>query len=110
VDGDLGTLWNSGSDPTQWIEIDLGAEYDIQGISMTTSQYPEGRTIHRISGKGASGQFVELTSFDGNTIDGQTLVFEPAEPLQNIRFIRVETVLGPSWVAWREIEVIDSGN
>jgi len=109
VDGDLGTLWSSGGDPTQWIEIDLEAEYKIQEISLTTSQYPEGRTVHRILGKGASGQFVELTKLDGSTRDGQTLVFKPAEPIQNIRFIRVETLLSPSWVAWREIEVIDAG-
>lgn len=109
VDGDLGTLWNSGGGPVQWIEIDLGAEYNIQEISLTTSQYPEGRTIHRILGRSASGQFVELTGFDGNTTDGQTLVFKPEEPQQKIRFIRVETVSSPSWVAWREIEVIDAG-
>ena len=110
VDGDLGTLWSSGGGPTQWIEIDLGAEYTVQEISLTTSQYPEGRTVHRILGRGASGQFVELTKFDGNTNDGQTLVFKPEEPIQKIRFIRVETVSSPSWVAWREIEVIAAGN
>ena len=109
VDGDLGTLWNSGGGPTQWIEIDLGAEYNIQEISLITSQYPEGRTVHRILGRSASGQFVELTKFDGNTADGQTLVFSPADPMQNIRYFRVETVTSPSWVAWREIEVIDAG-
>ncbi len=109
VDGDLGTLWNSGGGATQWIEIDLGAEYNIQEVSLTTSQYPEGRTIHRILGRGAAGQFVELTKFDGNTSDGQVLVFKPEEPLQKIRSIRVETVISPSWVAWREIEVIDAG-
>ena len=109
VDGDLGTWWSSGGDPTQWIEIDLGAEYNIQEISLTTSQYPEGRTVHRVLGRGTSGQFVELTKFDGTTTDGQTLVFKPAEPIQKIHYIRVETVLSPSWVAWREIEVIDAG-
>jgi hypothetical protein len=110
VDGDLGTLWNSGGGPTQWIEIDLGAEYAIQEISLSISQYPEGRTVHRILGKGGTGQFVELTAFDGNTTDGQALSFKPAQPIQGIRFIRVETITSPSWVAWREIEVIDAGN
>jgi hypothetical protein len=109
VDGDLGTLWNSGGGPTQWIEIDLGAEHTIQEISLTTSQYPEGRTVHRILGRSTSGQFVELTTLDGNTSDGQTLTYKPAQPIPGIRFIRVETVTSPSWVAWREIEVIDAG-
>jgi hypothetical protein len=110
VDGDLGTLWNSGGGPIQWIEIDLGAEFSIQEISLTTSQYPAGRTVHRVLGKGAAGQFTELTTFDGNTSDGQTLTFAPLQPIKGIRFIRVETTISPSWIAWREIEVIDAGN
>ena len=109
VDGDLGTLWNSGGGPTQWIEVDLGAEYSIAEISLTTSQYPEGQTIHHILGRSSSGQFVELAKFDGNTTDGETLIFKPAQPVQGIRFIRVETIASPSWVAWREIEVIEAG-
>ncbi|HLO14610.1 MAG TPA: discoidin domain-containing protein [Anaerolineales bacterium] len=110
VDGDLGTLWNSGGFPRQWIEIDLGAEYNIQEIRLTTSQYPEGMTTHRVLGRSATGEFHELTTFQGNTVDGQILIFTPAQPVQAIRFIRVETISSPSWVAWREIEVIDAGN
>ena len=109
MDGDLGTLWNSGGFATQWIEIDLGAEYNIQEIRLTTSQYPEGTTTHRILGRSATGEFHELTAFDGNTVDGQTLIFTPVQSLQAIQFIRVETISSPSWVAWREIEVIDAG-
>lgn len=110
VDGDLGTLWNSGGGPTQWIELDLGAEYTIGQIGLSMSQYPEGRTVHRIYGAGADHQFAELNAFDGFTKDGDVLTFLPDEPLTAIQFIRVETVTSPSWVAWREIEVIDAGN
>jgi len=110
VDGDLGTLWNSGGFPIQWIEVDLGADYNLREIRLTTSQYPEGVTIHRVSGRDASGEFHELTTFEGTTVDGQTLIFAPPQPVQAIRFIRVETVSSPSWVAWREIEVIDAGD
>ncbi len=109
VDGDLGTLWNSGGFPKQWIEIDLGAEYSILEIRLTTSQYPEGMTTHRVLGRSATGEFHELTTFEGNTVDGQTLIFTPAQPIPAIRFIRVETISSPSWVSWREIEVIDAG-
>ena len=44
-----------------------------------------------------------------DTTDGQTLIFAPPEPLLDIQFIRVETIATPSWVAWREIEIIDAG-
>ncbi|MBL8089890.1 MAG: discoidin domain-containing protein [Anaerolineales bacterium] len=110
VDGDLGTLWNSGGGPTQWIEIDLGKEYNILKIELTISQYPAGKTTHRIFGGNASRQYVELAVFSGNTSDGQVLIFLPDKPSTAIQFIRVETVESPSWIAWREIEVFDAGN
>ncbi len=109
VDGDLGTLWNSGGGATQWIEIDLGAEFSVREFRLTISQYPEGKTIHRILGRSANGQFTVLTTFEGITADGQVLVFTPAQPVSGIQFVRVETVSSPSWVAWREVEVIDAG-
>ena len=76
---------------------------------MTTSQYPEGTTTHRILGRSATGEFHELTTFDGNTMDGQTLLFTTVQSVQAIRINHVETISSPSWVAWREIEVIDVG-
>jgi len=108
VDGDLGTLWSAGGFPPQSIEIDLGTEYNISEIRLTTSQYPAGRTVHVLKGKSAdSGAlFVQLHTFYGNTNDGDELVFKPENILEKIRYIRVETIESPSWVAWREIEVI----
>jgi len=106
VDGDFGTLWNSGGGPTQWIEIDMGAEYPISEIRLTVSQYPAGQTLHQIEGRSTDGQFILIYTFDGATSDGDELVFKPDSPLTGIRFIRIETVVSPSWVAWREIEVI----
>lgn len=108
VDGDFGTLWNSGGGPMQWIEIDLGIEYNVSEIRLTVSQYPEGHTVHQIKGKGADtgNQFILLHTFDSNTGDGDELVFKPEESLAKIRYVRVETTTSPSWVAWREIQVI----
>ena len=108
VDGDFGTLWNSGGDPAQWIEIDLGAEYNLGEIRLTISQYPEGQSVHQIKGKGTGtgNQFVLLHTFDGNTHDGDELVFKPVSIITGIQYIYIETLASPSWVAWREIEVI----
>jgi hypothetical protein len=105
VDGDFGTLWNSGGGPTQWIEIDLGSEYAISEVRLTVSQYPAGRAVHQIKGRSANGQFILLYTFDGATRDGNELAFKPDSAIPGIRFIRIETVVSPSWVAWREIEV-----
>lgn len=108
VDGDLGTWWGSGGGPPQWIQIDLGATHSIQAVRLTTSQDPAGKTVHKLLGKGASssGGFQLLYTFTGDTVDGQTLTFTPLQPLKGIQIIRVETTVSPSWVSWREIEIV----
>jgi len=108
VDGDFGTLWNSGGGPTQWIEIDLGEAFDISEIRLTVSQYPSGKTTHQIKGKGpqAGDPDILLHTLDGNTQDGDELLYQLDDSIGSIRYLRVETTTSPSWVAWREIEVI----
>ena len=111
VDGDPGTWWSAGNSAPQWIEIDLGTPHDIQEIRLNVSQSPAGVTHHRVIGKGpgTDGEFVTLHIFDGPTEDSQVLSFKPDQPWKGIQVIRVETAASPSWVAWREIEVIDAG-
>jgi hypothetical protein len=41
----------------------------------------------------------------GSTVDGQVLEVA-AGPWAGVRAVRVETVASPSWVAWRELEVL----
>jgi hypothetical protein len=111
VDGDPGTAWNSGGGPLQWIQIDLGATVDIAEIRLTVSQFPDGNTIHVVYGsQGVSPErFVELHIFSGPTADSDVLVFHPDEPIHGVRLLRIETTTSPSWVGWREIEVIGAG-
>jgi hypothetical protein len=108
VDGDFGTLWNSGGGPPQWIEIDLGEPFDISEIRLTVSQYPSGLTVHQIKGKGpaAGDPFILLQMLESNTQDGDELRYQLDDSITNIRYLRVETITSPSWVSWREIEVI----
>jgi hypothetical protein len=110
VDGDSTTIWNSGKDAPQWIEIDLGQPYDIGAIRLLISQYPAGQTVHRFlaKGPGAGEQFVELMRFEGFSEDGQWLESPATGPWSGIQFVRIETVTSPSWVAWREIEIINA--
>ena len=108
VDGDPETSWNSGGFPLQWIQIDLGQDYSIAEIRLTVAQSPAGQTIHVVYGQGigTSGEFDQLHIFSGTTADSDVLVFRPDEPMRGIRTIRIESTFSPSWVGWREIEVI----
>ncbi len=108
VDGDPGTAWNSGGFPLQWIQIDLGADHDLSEIRLLVSQSPGGHTIHVIYGRGSStgGDKQQLAILSGTTADSEWLVYRPGEPMRGIRTIRIETTTTPSWVGWREIEVI----
>jgi len=111
ADGDPGTLWNSGAGPVQWIEIDLGAVYFIQSVRLLVSQYPSGYTVHRVRGRGADpdSPYVTLYTFSGITDDSAALEYTPPQPWSGVRYVRIETLESPSWVAWREIEVYDAG-
>jgi predicted amidohydrolase YtcJ/peptidoglycan hydrolase-like protein with peptidoglycan-binding domain len=105
VDGDPETVWNSGGGPTQWIEIDLGAAFDLDRIVLTVAQSPGGVTSHRVyGGAGASDHL--LHEFRGPTDDGQQLEASSSWPA--VRYLRFETTESPSWVAWREIAVFGS--
>jgi hypothetical protein len=106
VDGDPNTQWSAGAFPTQWIQIDLGASYTIGEIRLTVGQWPAGQTVHQLW-VGANLDAMQLVNeFSGQEFDFDILNYAPATPLENIRYVRVVTTESPSWVSWREIEVL----
>jgi hypothetical protein len=111
VDGDSGTHWSAGAMAPQWIEIDLGQPFDIAELRLIPSQYPAGQTDHQVLGRGPNpgDAFELLHDFNEFTEDGQRLVFTPPAAWQDIRYVRIATNRSPSWVGWREIELIAAG-
>jgi hypothetical protein len=69
-------------------------------------QLTEGDTIHRATGRREDGSQEVLAQFSGFTQDQAWLVAAPDTPREGIRFVRVETLSGPGWAAWREILVL----
>ena len=106
VDGQFDTWWGAGGPPPQWIEVDLGAPYEVARIRLSISQDPNGRTVHQVWGRAAGEDARLLFEFDELTEGDQVLEYAPPEPWERIQFIRIETVTSPSWVSWREIEVL----
>jgi len=107
VDGLVGTHWNSTGPPSGWIEIDLGAQHDISLLRLVVAQSPPGRAAHKVYGRATAGGApgTELYELDAWTVDGQNVEIVPASPWSGVRYLRIHTVWGPSWPAWREIQV-----
>jgi predicted amidohydrolase YtcJ len=106
LDGNPEAIWNAGAGPEQWIQIDLGKPTVVKTIRLIIAQYPAGETVHQIWGGANENGLSLLGEFRGFTKDPDTLEFSSVKALTNIRYIRIVTSQSPSWVAWREIEVI----
>jgi hypothetical protein len=106
VDGDPNTQWSAGAFPSQWIEIDLGAAYSIGEIRLTVGQWPAGQTTHQVWVGASRDAMQQAFEFSGRTHDFDVLDYVPATALVNIRYVRIVTTSSPSWVSWREIEVL----
>ena len=106
VDGLVGTHWNSTGPPGGWIEIDLGAQYDISLLRLVVAQTPPGRAAQGLQAcdrrRGARHGLYEL---DASTADGQNVEIAPASPWTGRALPPDPPVWGPSWPAWREIQV-----
>ena len=73
VDGDVETGWGAGAGPEQWIELDLGQEYELVCVRLHTNQFPAGRTTHRINGGAHDNPGAELGVIDSETEYGEWL-------------------------------------
>ena len=107
IDGDLDSGWVSGADPPGWIELDLGEVREISGLRLWVDQFPAGFTRHRILGGPDPGPTTELAVIEGDTAGGDVL--EISEQSWSLRYLRIETVESPSWVAWLEVELFLPG-
>jgi hypothetical protein len=106
VDGNANQWWGAGAFAPQWIMIDLGSPQTIASIRLTIAQSPAGETVHQVWVGASIDDLYLLHTFDGTTIDGQVLEYKPESPLEDVRFVRVNTRQSPSWVGWKEIEVL----
>jgi hypothetical protein len=106
VDGDPNTQWSAGAYPPQWIEVDLEAFYDVGEIRLTVGMWPAGQTVHELWAGASRDKLQKVAEFRGSEFDYDILDYLPATSLSNIRYVRVVTIESPSWVSWREIEVL----
>ena len=84
--------------------MDLGRERLVSKIKLTVTQYPSGDTLHKFYGESSNGQTFFLGQISGFTLDGQVISLNLTN-VTSMRFIKVETINSPSWVALSEIKV-----
>jgi hypothetical protein len=104
VDGSTETIWGAGAHPPQWIEIKLEAVSTVAGVRLLTSQFPAGPTRHRVYGRVVGGSLVLLGELAGQTGDQEWLTLDGT--WEGLEAVRVETIESPSWVGWREIQIL----
>jgi len=105
VDGDPLTGWAARAFGPQWIEIDLQSPITLLRLQLRASQSPTGNTTHRIYVGGVDKVYSLIHEFNGVTSNNDELSYVLPSPMSQIRYIKVETVQSPSWVAWFEIAV-----
>lgn len=108
VNGTMSDWWGAGARPPQWIEIDLGANYPVAAVRLWPSQSPPGHTVHNLLVRGLATQnmFELIHTFDGDTSDNLPITYTLPDVLAGVRYVRIETTYSPSWVSWREIQVL----
>ncbi len=116
IDNDVNTMWNSGQFATQetpvWIELNLGAVYDVQGLRVHVAQNPDASS----QPKPAAPFHVILTGEKANPTTVSTTLHKDLynktweevsfnTVATRTQYVRVLTKSSPSWVAWYELEV-----
>lgn len=105
IDGDPETFWRSQVHPAQWISVTLDDLYIAERIELVVAQAPAGPTTHVLwldNGSDVRTRLKQLT--DIHTKDGQTVTIE-INPPRTVKGLLVQTLEGPSWVAWREVRI-----
>ena len=74
IDGDPGSLWNSGRIPLGWIQVALNGPHLVEKVEMVIAQTPPGPTSHEIWFGDSSGtRTLYKRLISDHTEDGQTL-------------------------------------
>lgn len=108
-DGNLNTAWNAVNYAPAWISVDLGATSNVSHIVFNVAQNPNGNTVHEIysSADGLNWQLVEtINSFTTDLMEFTRFYTN----LNGVRYIKIQTISSPYWVAWFEISVFGTQN
>ena len=114
-DGNVGTYWSAGKEPTQWLEADLGKEYELTTILLFLSQTALDVSKNEIYistnpiGNNLNGAQLVRT-IHGRTKDADIIAIGmPNNQPRRARYVQFRCVQGRGWVAYREIMIGTGG-
>jgi serine/threonine-protein kinase len=107
LDGKVETAGYLAKAPPTWVEIDLALPGPVAAVELITAQDQPGVTVHEVWLTTTDGQFKGMYTFAGPTSDGQTLTTRFAEPVQNVKTVRIATTQATGRTGWREIRIYD---
>ena len=111
VDGNATqTPWIAGSDPPQWVEVDLLDAYDLAAIQIvveTGSADPHFYT-HEIQVRSSEGEaYQTIHVFADDRVNLEVLTYTEEEGLiEDVRFVRILIPQAPGWAALHELRAL----
>jgi hypothetical protein len=102
-----GTSFNSGGGPPQYVQLGLPGRYNITSVFLQVNQSPNGYTEHLLYVGSNLTTLILAANFSGVTSEGQWIntTFNP--PLPGVQFLRLNSIISPSWIGWHKFIVYD---
>jgi serine/threonine protein kinase len=107
TDGKVETAGYLGKNAPTWLELDLSQPGPLAAVELVTAQDQATVTIHEVWVWTTDGNFRGMHTFVGPTSDGQTLTIRFAEPVANVKAVRIATTQATGRTGWREIRLFD---
>lgn len=102
-----GSGLSTGGYPPQYVQLEFPRLYNISSVYLQVGQLPNGVTQHQLRA-GANLTSLSLVADMNNYTSGGewiNITFSPV--LTDVRFLRLDTLSSPSWVAWIKFIVYD---
>jgi hypothetical protein len=98
--------WNAKSGPNAWVQIAFNPQpVTIVEVSATVEQAPPGYTEHQILATLEDGSEVSIDTWKGITVNGQVLITKPLIPVAQVKALKINSILSPSWISWQGVQV-----
>jgi hypothetical protein len=92
--------YNSGGMAPQYVQLQLPAAYTINAVCLQVAQLPNGVTHHQLFAGPSVNPTTLVSDLNGYTYSSEWINITYNPPLTNVRFLLLNTLSSPSWVAW----------